>query len=161
MNPVRSNNDQVHHIRYIAPHTLLYGPQWKTWWKMKILITLLQGRSQRLYHVAAHQKMESNVTYIYFTFQIANNKGADQTARMRMLVCAFVVGKQQIQVFSRWGPYDVEAQASWPPPGYAPVCGHTEGTLCHHCSYYTTIKGSLVHADFPMPLLLANKKGVI
>ena len=30
----------------------------------------------------------------YFTFQIAN-KGADQTAHMRRLVCAFVVCKQQ------------------------------------------------------------------
>ena len=35
----------------------------------------------------------------YFTFQIANNKGADQTARMRRLVCAFVVRKQQSQGF--------------------------------------------------------------
>ena len=51
----------------------------------------------------------------YFTFQIANNKGADQTARMRRLVCTFVVRK------SHRGPYDVEAQASWPLPGYEPV----------------------------------------
>ena len=29
----------------------------------------------------------------YNSFQIANNKGADQTARMRRLVCAFVVRK--------------------------------------------------------------------
>ena len=57
----------------------------------------------------------------YFTFQIANNKGADQTDRMRSLVCAFVVCKQPSQGFSRRGPYDIEAQASWPPPGYAPV----------------------------------------
>ena len=58
--------------------------------------------------------------YSYFTFQIANNKGADQTARMHMLVCAFVVHKQQRQGFSHRGQYDVEANASWPPPGYAP-----------------------------------------
>ena len=52
----------------------------------------------------------------YFTFQMANNKGADQTEWMRRLICAFVVHKQQSQGFSRRGPYDVEAQAFWPPP---------------------------------------------
>ena len=31
----------------------------------------------------------------YFTFQIANDKGADQTARMRRLICAFVVRYQE------------------------------------------------------------------
>ena len=46
-------------------------------------------------------------------FQIGNNKGADQTAQMRRLVCAFVVSKQQSQLFSRRGPYNVEAHASW------------------------------------------------
>ena len=56
----------------------------------------------------------------YHTFQIANNKGADQTVRMRRLVCAFVVCHQKSQGFSRQGLYDVESQASWPPPGYAP-----------------------------------------
>ena len=55
-----------------------------------------------------------------YTFQIANNKGADQTARMRRLVYASVVSKQQRQGFSHSDPYDVEAQASWPPPSYAP-----------------------------------------
>ena len=35
----------------------------------------------------------------YFTLNIANNKGADQTARTRRLVCAFVVCKQQSQDF--------------------------------------------------------------
>ena len=50
-----------------------------------------------------------------FTFQKANNKGADQTARMRRLVCAFVVCNRQSQGFSRLGPYDFEAQAFWPP----------------------------------------------
>ena len=35
----------------------------------------------------------------YFTLNKANNKGADQTARMRRLVCAFVVCKQQSQDF--------------------------------------------------------------
>ena len=48
----------------------------------------------------------------YFTFQIANNKGADQTAWKRRLVCAFGVRKLQGQGFSRREPYDVEAQAS-------------------------------------------------
>ena len=46
-----------------------------------------------------------------FTFQVANNKGADQTVRMRRLVCAFVVSKQQIQGFSRRGPYAFLASA--------------------------------------------------
>ena len=51
------------------------------------------------------------------TLQEANNKGADQTVRMRSLVCAFFVRKQQSQ---GGGGYDAEAQASWPPLGYAP-----------------------------------------
>ena len=34
-----------------------------------------------------------------------NNKGADQTARMRRLVCDCVVKKTRRQVFSRRGPY--------------------------------------------------------
>ena len=55
-----------------------------------------------------------------FTFQIANNKGADQTAKMRRLICAFVVRKQQSKSFWYRDSYDVEAQASWPPPSYAP-----------------------------------------
>ena len=55
------------------------------------------------------------------TLQIANNKSVDQTARMRRLVCAFVVSKKQYQGFSRQGPYDVEAQASWLPHGCAPA----------------------------------------
>ena len=40
---------------------------------------------------------------------------------MRMLVCAFVVRKQQSQGLSLRGQYDVEAQTSWPLPGYAPA----------------------------------------
>ena len=32
-------------------------------------------------------------------------KGADQSAQMPRLICVFVVGKPQIQVFSRRGPY--------------------------------------------------------
>ena len=56
----------------------------------------------------------------YFTFRIANNKGADQTARMRRLVCAFVVCKQQSQGVLHRGPCDVQAHVSWPPPGYTP-----------------------------------------
>ena len=48
--------------------------------------------------------------------QIANNRGAGQTARMRRLVCTFVVRKQRSQVFLLQGPYDGEAQASWPSP---------------------------------------------
>ena len=35
----------------------------------------------------------------------ANDKGADQTARMHRLVCACVVRKPRRQVFWRCGPY--------------------------------------------------------
>ena len=45
---------------------------------------------------------------MYFTFQIANKKGADQTARMPRLVCTFVVCEEQSQGFSGRDPYDVE-----------------------------------------------------
>ena len=46
-----------------------------------------------------------------------NDKGADQTVLMRRLVCAFVVHNQEKSGYTD----DVEAKASWPPPGYAPV----------------------------------------
>ena len=59
------------------------------------LLHLIQGRSQRLHHVEAHQKMEN---YGYFTFHKGNNKGIDQTAQMCRLVCAFIVRKQKIRV---------------------------------------------------------------
>ena len=40
------------------------------------------------------RRIKSYLAYSsYITFQIANNNGADQTARMRRLVCAFVVSK--------------------------------------------------------------------
>ena len=48
----------------------------------------------------------------YFTVLIANNKGADQTARKRRLVCNFVVRKQQSQGFLRRGLYDFETSVS-------------------------------------------------
>ena len=66
-------------------------------------------------------RIKGFMTYSYFTFHIANNKGADQTARVCRLVCAFVVRKQQYHGFSCRSPYGVEAHASWPPPGYSPV----------------------------------------
>ena len=61
------------------------------------------GRNQRLYHVEAHKKwsIKTDICPSYFIFQIANNKCADQTARKRSLVCAFVVPKQQNRGFSR------------------------------------------------------------
>ena len=40
------------------------------------------------------------------TFEKSNNKGADQSARMCRLVCAFVVRKLQRQDFWRHCPYD-------------------------------------------------------
>ena len=39
------------------------------------------------------------------SLQLANNKGVDQTARMRRLVSAFVVRKHRRQIFSRRDPY--------------------------------------------------------
>ena len=41
---------------------------------------------------------------MYDTFQKANNKGADQTARMRRLVCACVVRKHPKTGFLMLGP---------------------------------------------------------
>ena len=79
----------------------------------------MQGRIQIFYHAELHINGEL-YDLSYFTFQIANNKGADQTARMRRVVCAFVVRKQQSDGFSCRGPCDVEAHASWPPPGLVP-----------------------------------------
>ena len=64
------------------------------------------------------------------TFQITNNTGADQTVWMRRLVCPFLAIRQQSQGFLRRCPYDVEAQASWPPPGYALIVKYF-----HACSY--------------------------
>ena len=46
--------------------------------------------------------------YGYYTIQAANNKGADQTARMRRLICTFVVRIWQKQVFSWRGSYLVK-----------------------------------------------------
>ena len=43
--------------------------------------------------------------FINYTLLGANNKDADQTARMCRLVCAFDVRMQLRQVFSRHGPY--------------------------------------------------------
>ena len=42
--------------------------------------------------------------FTYDTFQKANNKGADQTARMRRLVCAFVVRNPPKTGFLALGP---------------------------------------------------------
>ena len=43
--------------------------------------------------------------WLLYTFQVANNKGPDQTAQAG-LVCIFVVRMQQNQVFLRRGPYE-------------------------------------------------------
>ena len=43
----------------------------------------------------------------YCTNQKVNNKGTDQTAHLHRLVCTFVVPKQQSQIFSRQGPYNL------------------------------------------------------
>ena len=41
--------------------------------------------------------------FTYYIFQRVKYKGANQTARMRRLVCAFVVRMHQSEVFSRRG----------------------------------------------------------
>ena len=49
--------------------------------------------------------LEFLVQQVYnYTFLKANKKGADQTARMCRLVCAFDVRMQLRRVFSRQGP---------------------------------------------------------
>ena len=82
-----------------------------------------QGRSQRLYHVEAHQK-ENWIVKRYLTYFLYFS---DSEKKVLIRLCGragwsapFVICKQQSQGFSRRYPYDVAAQASWPPPGYAP-----------------------------------------
>ena len=61
-------------------------------------------------------KEEISDLVCYFTFQIVINKGADQTARMCRLVCAFVVRKQQsgfLALRHMGDCHDVGAKASW------------------------------------------------
>ena len=60
-----------------------------------------QGCSQRLYYAEANQKYGKlrDIWPSYFTFQMANNKGPDQTTQMHRLVCAFAFCKQQSQGF--------------------------------------------------------------
>ena len=62
-----------------------------------LIIYSFQERSQRLYHVEAHKIFWElrDIWPCYFTFQIANDKGTDLTARMRRLLCAFVVCNQE------------------------------------------------------------------
>ena len=51
----------------------------------------------------------------HHAFQKAKNKGADQTAQLRRLVCAFIIRLQQRQVFLLWGPYGTyQLRASGP-----------------------------------------------
>ena len=45
------------------------------------------------------------INWSHNAYQKSNNKCADQTARTRRLVCAFVVRLQQTQALSRRGPY--------------------------------------------------------
>ena len=53
------------------------------------------------YHVEAHPKYGElrDTRPGFITFHIANNKDADQTARMHILVCTFAVRVQQSQGF--------------------------------------------------------------
>ena len=47
----------------------------------------------------------SDIETSYYTIKAANDKGADQTARMRRLICTFVGRIWGKQVFSRRGSY--------------------------------------------------------
>ena len=76
----------------LVSHVLSYGPRREK--------TCLRGFRQSEFQTSLlsyRDKPENyNFTcskYTYNTFQKANNKGADQTARMRRLVCACVVRK--------------------------------------------------------------------
>ena len=50
------------------------------------------------------RKLNACIKFRYDTFKKANNKGADQSARMRRLVCAFVVRKPPKTSFLAQGP---------------------------------------------------------
>ena len=65
--------------------------------RSEIQISLLGYKNQLVTWTFARSKSR------YDSFQFANNKGADQTARMRRLVCAFVVRKPPKPGFSRRG----------------------------------------------------------
>ena len=67
-------------------------------WQSETQTSLPSYRDQLEYWNFACSKFRYN------TFQLANNKGTDQSARMRRLVCAFVVHKPRRQVLLRWGP---------------------------------------------------------
>ena len=70
----------------------------------------------------------------YATFQKAENKGADQCAQMRRLICFFVVRKYRSQGFSRRGPYAV------------------------HLSCTLSFLSSVMHLQFPLGLLMCKLK---
>ena len=53
--------------------------------------------------------------YIYYNLHEANDKGADQTAQMHMLVCTLVIHMQQSQVFLHCGPYGIACNFCFSP----------------------------------------------
>ena len=60
--------------------------------------------------------------YPYGAFQKANYKGAEQSTRMRRLVCAFVVRKSRRHVFWRRGTTAISTRKSFPDLfGAAPI----------------------------------------
>ena len=67
----------------------------------------------------------------YCTFQSLNNKGADQTARMRRLICAFVVRMQQSPVFSRRDSYDIGTATRQAVASSIPARSHTFVEIDH------------------------------
>ena len=54
-----------------------------------------------------------NNKWRYYTIQVVNNKGADQTARMLRLICTFVVCIWHKQVFSWYESYNTAAYQIW------------------------------------------------
>ena len=66
---------------------------------------------------------------------------------MRRLVCPFLAIRQQSQGFLRRCPYDVEAQASWPPPGYALIVKYFPCMLLYNVStdFFLKKKWAILH----------------
>ena len=65
-------------------------------------------------HLQRHARNNACSKYSYGAFQKANYKGAEQSARMRRLVCTFVVRKSRRHVFWRRGTTAITTRKSFP-----------------------------------------------
>ena len=86
----------------------------------KLIVVAIMGLDVRkpVYRVTDNERLKSDCSATetiarisklnYYTFQIVNNKCADQTGRIRRLICSFVVCMQQSQVFLHRGPYLIQ-----------------------------------------------------